>query len=96
MMRSEPIVVLGAGGHAQVVVATLLDCGLPVAGLFDDETAEMLAEGTVPGSAAAALAIEHVWAVPLVNAISEAGAEVGMHTRIPAPIVDEAFAALGQ
>ena len=37
MMRSEPIVVLGAGGHAQVVVATLLDCDLPIAGLFDDD-----------------------------------------------------------
>jgi sugar O-acyltransferase (sialic acid O-acetyltransferase NeuD family) len=36
-MRSEPIVVLGAGGHAQVVVATLLECGLSVAGLFDDD-----------------------------------------------------------
>jgi hypothetical protein len=63
-------------------------------GLFDEETAEMLAEGAVPGSAAAALAIEHSWAVPLVNAIVEAGAEVGMHTRIPAAVVDEAFAAL--
>lgn len=37
VMRGEPIVVLGAGGHAHVVVATLLDCGWPVAGIFDDD-----------------------------------------------------------
>ena len=37
-MRSEPIVVLGAGGHAQVVVATLRECGLAVAGMFDDDS----------------------------------------------------------
>ena len=32
-------------------------------GLFDDEDAATLCEGMVPGSAVAALAIEHTWAV---------------------------------
>ena len=67
---------------------------LGTSGLFDEETAEMLAEGAVPGSAAAALAVEHVWAIPLVKSFTDAGAEVAMHTRIPAAIVDEAFEAL--
>jgi hypothetical protein len=63
-------------------------------GLFNDEDEAILAEGMVPGSAIFALAIEHLWAVGLVNAFFNAGAELALHTRIPAPIVDEAFAGL--
>ena len=63
-------------------------------GLFDDEDAAMLCEGMVPGSAVAALAIEHTWAVDLANAIAAEGGEMGMNYRIPAYVVDEAFAAL--
>jgi hypothetical protein len=50
----------------------------------------------VPGSAVCALAIEHAWAVNLVNAIHDAGVELAMNMRVPAPIVDEAFASLEQ
>lgn len=63
-------------------------------GLFDGEDADMLVEGMVPGSAVFALAVEHLWAVGLVNALYNAGVELAMHTRIPAPVVDEAFASL--
>ena len=63
-------------------------------GLFDSEDADILAEGIVPGSAVVALAIEHAWAVNLVNAIADNGVEVALNFRIPAPIVDEAFASL--
>ena len=63
-------------------------------GLFDDEDAAMLCEGMVPGSAVAALAIEHTWAVDLANAIHAAGGEMALNYRVPAPIVDEAFASL--
>jgi len=62
-------------------------------GLFDGEDAAMMFEGMVPGSAVVALAIENVWAVPLINALEDAGAELALHTRIPAPIVDDALAA---
>ena len=65
-------------------------------GLFDSADAETLFEGMVPGSAVFALAIEHTWAVKLVNAIHDAGVELAMNLRVPAPIVDEAFASLGQ
>jgi Family of unknown function (DUF6325) len=65
-------------------------------GLFDSEDAETLYEGMVPGSAVCALAIEHVWAVSLVNALYNAGVELALNFRVPAPIVDEAFAALEQ
>jgi len=63
-------------------------------GLFDSDDAETLWEGMVPDSAVMALAIEHIWAVDLVNALAAAGVEVAMNVRIPAPIIDEAFTAL--
>jgi hypothetical protein len=65
-------------------------------GMFDSEDAEELFEGMVPGSAVCALAIEHAWAVKLVNTIYNAGMELAMNIRVPALIVDEAFASLGQ
>jgi hypothetical protein len=64
-------------------------------GLFDSEDAEILLEGMVPGSAVVALAIEHSWALALVNALYQAGVDVALNFRVPAPIVDEAFASLG-
>lgn len=63
-------------------------------GLFDAEDAATLYEGMVPGSAVLALAIEHRWAVDLVNAIAAQGVEVALNFRVPAPIVDEAFASI--
>ena len=63
-------------------------------GLFDSEDADTLWEGMVPGSAVLALAIEHTWAVDLVNAMDAQGVEVALNMRVPAPIVDEAFASL--
>lgn len=64
-------------------------------GLFDSSDAETLMEGLVPGSAVVALAIENAWAVPLLNAFEEAGAEIALHTRIPAPVVDDALQRVG-
>ena len=63
-------------------------------GLFDSEDAATLHEGMVPGSAVVALAIEHTWALALVNALYEAGVEVALNFRVPALVVDEAFASL--
>jgi hypothetical protein len=63
-------------------------------GLFDAEDAETLYEGMVPGSAIFALAIEHTWAIALVNALDQAGADVALNFRVPALIVDEALASL--
>ncbi|HMT22269.1 MAG TPA: DUF6325 family protein, partial [Promineifilum sp.] len=58
-------------------------------GLFDSEDAETLWEGMVPDSAVVALAIEHTWAVDLVNVLEAAGVEVAVNVRIPAPVVEE-------
>jgi hypothetical protein len=65
-------------------------------GLFDSADADALKEGMVPGSGVLALAIEHAWAVDLVNAMDRAGMELAFTFRVPAPIVDEAFASLTQ
>jgi len=65
-------------------------------GMFDAADAATLFEGMVPGSAVCALAIEHTWAINLVNAIHDAGVELAFNIRVPAPVVDEAFASLGQ
>jgi hypothetical protein len=64
-------------------------------GLFDSDDEATLMEGMVPGSAVVALAIEHTWAIALVNAFDQAGVEMALNFRVPAPIVDEAFASLG-
>ncbi len=64
-------------------------------GMFDSDDAGVLFEGMVPGSAAVALAIEQTWAVGLVNAVFDAGVELAFQYRVPAVIVDEAYASLG-
>jgi hypothetical protein len=63
-------------------------------GLFNAEDAATLTEGMVAGSAIVALAIESAWAVPLMDAFESAGADVAMHTRVPAVVVDDALTAL--
>jgi len=63
-------------------------------GLFDGEDAATMAEGMVPGSAIVALAIESRWAVGLMNAFESAGADLALHTRIPAVIINDAVASL--
>jgi len=63
-------------------------------GLFDAQDAATFAEGMVPGSAIVALAIESAWAVPIMNAFAQSGADLALHTRIPAVVVDDAIAAL--
>jgi hypothetical protein len=63
-------------------------------GLFDSDDAGTLFEGMVPGSAVVALAIEHKWAVDLVNAVYDAGVELAFQFRVPAVVVDEAYASL--
>ena len=44
-------------------------------GLFDEEDASTFIEGMVPGSGIFALAIEHVWAIDLANALVDAGGQ---------------------
>jgi hypothetical protein len=63
-------------------------------GLFDADDVEDLLEGLAPGTAAAALAIEHVWAKDLTQAIRDAGGELALDLRVPAVMFEETLAAL--
>ena len=63
-------------------------------GLLDSADADALFAGMAPGSTVVALAIEHTWAIPLVNNIVDAGVELAMNYRIPAVVVEEAYASL--
>jgi hypothetical protein len=63
-------------------------------GLFDSEDADTFYEGMVPGSGVLALAIEHTWAIDLVNVLDAQGVELALNFRVPAPIVEEAFASI--
>ena len=65
-------------------------------GLFDSEDADVLWEGMVPGSAVVALAIENTWAVKVINDLMNVGVDLAMSWRIPAPIIEDAMASLGQ
>ncbi len=65
-------------------------------GLFDSEDAATLYEGMVPGSGVLALAIEHAWAVNLVNTLYDKGVYMAFNYRVPAPVIDEAYAAFEQ
>jgi len=65
-------------------------------GLFKDEDAQVLLEGMVPGSTVVAIAIENTWATRLLTAMEDAGTELAMHWRVPAPVVEDAFASIGQ
>jgi len=77
----------------QAAAVGFIDTG--TRGLFDSEDADTLIEGMVPGSAVVALAIEHTWALALVNALYQAGVDAALNFRVPALIVDEALASLG-
>ena len=53
-------------------------------GLFDDEDIENAAEAMNPGTVAALLVYENLWAIPFVAAAREAGGEMIASARIPA------------
>jgi hypothetical protein len=76
----------------QKIAVGFIDTG--TRGLFDSDDADTLFEGMVPDSAVVALAIEHVWAVDLVNALYDAGVELAFQFRVPAVVIDEAYASL--
>ncbi|WP_256213963.1 DUF6325 family protein [Arthrobacter sp. ov118] len=61
--------------------------------LGDDDIAEATA-AVQPGTVAALIVYENIWAAPFVAAVRESGGELIASTRIPAPDVMEALDAL--
>ena len=70
-------------------LAALADLVDPLADLVSDEDVEALTQGLGPGDAAAILVFEHTWAVPLRDAIVDAGGQLAAQVRVPGAVVDE-------
>ena len=69
------------------------DIELAAVGLVAEEDAQELGEAIPPGTSAALLAIELLWAKNLASRFAESGGVVIQTERIPAPVVNAAFAA---
>lgn len=62
--------------------------------LLNDEDLAMIEEELQPGSSAAVLVIEHLWASRISAALADSAGEVIMSERIPGPVVEAVMAAL--
>lgn len=65
---------------------------LEATGLASAEDVEELAESMEPGSSAALLVLEHLWAKTLAGKLAGANGVVLSSDRIPAPVVNEVLA----
>ena len=63
-------------------------------GLLGDEEIAEAADAILPGSLAALIVYENIWAAPFVAAVRDSGGELVASTRIPAPDVMAALEAL--
>lgn len=66
-----------------------------VSGLLNSEDIRTLGESVAPGSSAALIVWEDLWAVPLTAAVRASGGQVVAHERIPAEVAEAAVAATG-
>ncbi|MFD7863143.1 DUF6325 family protein [Streptomyces sp. NPDC057682] len=64
-----------------------------VSGMLNDEDIATLGASVPPGSSAALVVWEDLWAVPLTEAVREAGGLLVAHERIPAEVAEAALAA---
>lgn len=62
---------------------------LEASGLAGGEDLDELAEQVPPGTSAAVVVLEHVWARRLGSALAASGGEVLAAERIPAPVVND-------
>ncbi|MFF2029538.1 DUF6325 family protein [Arthrobacter sp. NPDC058192] len=63
-------------------------------GLLDDDDIAEASAAVQPGTVAALIVYENIWAAPFVAAVRDSGGELIASTRIPAPDVMEALEAL--
>jgi hypothetical protein len=64
-------------------------------GVLNDEDLELAAEALEPDSSAALIVWEHRWAARVAQAIRNAGGRIIAGERVPAEIVEQALAGLG-
>ncbi|MFC8535983.1 DUF6325 family protein [Streptomyces sp. NPDC057249] len=66
-----------------------------VSGMLSSEDIRLLGERVPPGSSAALIVWEDLWAVPLTEAVRASGGQVIAHERIPAAVAEAAASAAG-
>ena len=92
------------GADGQVAAVELSDAGDDVrsefepiigevSGLLSEEDVDDLGDGLEPGSSAAMLVFEHVWATRFRDAVLHSGGELVASVRVPKEVVDEVVAA---
>ena len=63
---------------------------------LEDEDAEVFAAELAPGSSALAIAFEHTWMRPVREAVINSGGVLVADVQIPAQVVNEVLAGVGQ
>jgi hypothetical protein len=63
-------------------------------GLLDEEDVAEAAEGLDTNSSVAILVVENTWAIPFIQAMRGAGAEMVDYARIPADVAQQALEGL--
>lgn len=66
-----------------------------VTGMLNDDDIRKLGERVPPGSSAALIVWEDLWAVPLTEAVRASGGQLIAHERIPAEVAEAAVSAAG-
>ncbi|MFD0019675.1 DUF6325 family protein [Streptomyces sp. NPDC058382] len=66
-----------------------------VSGMLNNDDIRELGERVPPGSSAALIVWEDLWAVPLTEAVRASGGQVIAHERVPAEVAEAAVSAAG-
>lgn len=66
-----------------------------VTGMLNDDDIRQLGESVPPGSSAALIVWEDLWAVPLTAAVRAPGGQLVAHERIPVEVAEAALSAAG-
>lgn len=90
----DTVTILEAQELSPEVAAAFEKLGITDSGLLSEADLDEVAISLAPGSAAAALLIEHVWATRFALAVRSAKGELVLAERIPPEIVAEARAGL--
>jgi Family of unknown function (DUF6325) len=88
------VTILEAQELTPEATAALVKLEGAVRGLLSEADLQELADDLVPGSTAAALLVEHIWATRFAQAVRNACGELILAERIPHAVVAEARASL--
>lgn len=104
MIRIIDFLFVGRDDDGNVLVTEFNDMGEALIAAFDpvvDEVSELISDEDIatmsaslePGSSAAIMLFENVWATRFANSLRAANAEIILNERIPLSVIEEAVAA---